>query len=64
MIPITLSDETWAGLGASLIFGLSTSTFLTLVIIPILYSLLVRKPYEKEEKLRKLKAASAAQNAA
>jgi multidrug efflux pump subunit AcrB len=60
MIPITLSDETWAGLGASLIFGLSTSTFLTLIIIPVLYSLLVRKPYEKDEKLRKLKVLSEA----
>ncbi|MGL5830593.1 MAG: efflux RND transporter permease subunit [Candidatus Altimarinota bacterium] len=56
MIPITLSNETWEGLGAALIFGLSTSTFLTLLIIPILYNILFRKDAEKQERLRTLEA--------
>lgn len=55
MIPITLTSETWEGLGASLIFGLASSTFLTLFVIPILFSLFVKKPYQKEAKLRELK---------
>lgn len=56
MIPITLANETWQGLGASLIFGLSTSTFLTLFIIPILFSLFMKKDYEKQRRLAELKA--------
>lgn len=56
MIPITLSNETWEGLGAALIFGLSTSTFLTLLIIPVLYNIFFRKEAEKQERLRTLEA--------
>lgn len=37
LLPITISDEFWRGLGFSVIFGLLTATFLTLFIIPILY---------------------------
>jgi multidrug efflux pump subunit AcrB len=55
MIPITFADETWAGLGATLIFGLSTSTFLTLFIIPTIYNLLMKKSFNKELRLRELK---------
>jgi HAE1 family hydrophobic/amphiphilic exporter-1 len=58
MIPITLTDETWAGMGASLIFGLSTSTLLTLIVIPILFKILNKKGHEKEERLRELKLAA------
>lgn len=55
MVPITLTDETWAGLGAAMIFGLSTSTFLTLIIIPALFNPLNKKAHLREEKLRQLK---------
>jgi len=55
MIPITLTDETWAGMGAALIFGLSTSTLLTLIVLPILFKILNKKSHEKEEKFRQLK---------
>jgi HAE1 family hydrophobic/amphiphilic exporter-1 len=54
MIPITFASETWAGLGAALIFGLSTSTFLTLIVIPTLFNLLMKKEYAKTLRLREL----------
>ncbi|PIQ78771.1 hypothetical protein COV81_04235 [Candidatus Peregrinibacteria bacterium CG11_big_fil_rev_8_21_14_0_20_41_10] len=38
LLPITISDEFWRGLGFSVIAGLLAATFLTLFIIPILYS--------------------------
>lgn len=37
ILPLTLSDPIWSGLGASIIFGLMFATVLTLGIIPILY---------------------------
>lgn len=37
MLPLAVSDPTWAPLAYSIIFGLSFSTILTLFIIPILY---------------------------
>lgn len=58
MIPITLYDETWEGLGAALIFGLISSTVLTLLVIPILFSLLFRKDAAREEKIRELRQQS------
>lgn len=58
MIPLTVNDEIWGGLGASLIFGLSSSMFLTLLVIPILYNLLLKKPSLRDEKIRDLKLQS------
>lgn len=58
MIPITFASETWQGLGAALIFGLSTSTILTLLVIPILFNLLMESGHRKEEKLRAYRAAA------
>lgn len=55
IIPLTVANEVWAGLGMSLIFGLAASTFLTLFVIPILYNLLVRKSYLKAQELENLK---------
>ncbi len=55
MIPITLNNETWEGVGASLVFGLSTSTLLTLIVIPTLYNISFRNSAERDEKLRELK---------
>lgn len=37
LLPLALSNEFWAGLGFSIIFGLTFSTVLTLVVIPTLY---------------------------
>lgn len=37
ILPLTLSDPIWAGLGASIIFGLIFATLLTLIVIPLLY---------------------------
>lgn len=39
LIPITLSDALWRALGTAVIFGLAVSSFFTLLIIPILVSL-------------------------
>ncbi|MBW7954746.1 efflux RND transporter permease subunit [Candidatus Gracilibacteria bacterium] len=47
MIPLTLSNPTWTGLGLSIIFGLSTSTFFTLLVLPSLYYIFFRKKYVK-----------------
>lgn len=52
MIPITLYDETWEGLGAALIFGLSSSTVLTLLLVPILFNLLFAKSAARDAKIR------------
>lgn len=49
LLPISITDEFWRGLGFSVIFGLTTATFLTLVIIPIFYMWLYRKDVQKEE---------------
>jgi HAE1 family hydrophobic/amphiphilic exporter-1 len=43
IIPITLSNETWLGLGAAIIFGLMLSSFLTLFIVPVLYRMMVKE---------------------
>jgi len=55
MIPLTLNDEIWGGLGASLIFGLSSSMFLTVIVIPILYNLLLGSQSLREEKIISMK---------
>lgn len=39
ILPITLEQEFFAGLGYTLIFGLSVSTLLTLLLVPILYAM-------------------------
>ena len=43
LIPITLSDALWRALGTAIIFGLAVSSFFTLLIVPILSSMLIRK---------------------
>lgn len=55
MIPITLYDETWEGLGAALIFGLSSSTVLTLLVIPIMFNILFAKSAARDAKIRQLR---------
>ena len=56
MLPITLGNETWEGLGASLIFGLASSTFMTLFVIPVLFKILMEKKTRKDARLLELKA--------
>lgn len=40
VLPITLKQKFFSGLGYTLIFGLTVSTLLTLVLIPVLYAML------------------------
>jgi len=49
LIPITLTDEFWRGLGMSVIFGMLAATFLTLIIVPILYSYFFREKPKADE---------------
>ncbi len=37
ILPLAMTNEFWAGLGFSLIFGLICSTLLTLLVIPVIY---------------------------
>ncbi len=47
ILPLTLNltggGEFWVPLGVSLIFGIATASLLTLLVIPVMYSLLFRK---------------------
>ena len=52
IIPVTFSSELWRALGSAIIFGLMFSSFLTLFVVPILYSLLMRKSrFAKQNKI-------------
>lgn len=56
VLPLALSEEMWAGLGFSIIFGLLFATVLTLVFIPIVYTSLWKKTHDKRlAKLEDLK---------
>lgn len=37
ILPLAISNDFWRGLGFSLIFGLASSTILTLIVIPVVY---------------------------
>ena len=39
ILPLSLSDEVWWGLGFAIVFGISTSTILTMLLVPIQYSM-------------------------
>lgn len=43
IIPITLSNELWTALGSAVIFGLSVSSLLTLLIVPVMYVSFVKE---------------------
>jgi multidrug efflux pump subunit AcrB len=45
MIPLTLTNPTWTSLWLSIIFWLSFSTFLTLLVLPSLYYMVFKKKY-------------------
>jgi multidrug efflux pump subunit AcrB len=39
IITLTITDELWEGLGVVIIFGIAFATILTLVVVPVMYSL-------------------------
>ncbi|MBI4235256.1 efflux RND transporter permease subunit [Candidatus Peregrinibacteria bacterium] len=43
ILPLVFTNEFWAGLGYALIFGLMASTFLTLLVVPVLYYMFEKK---------------------
>ncbi|MDB5259479.1 MAG: acriflavin resistance protein, partial [Candidatus Taylorbacteria bacterium] len=49
ILPVTLSNEFWLGLGSAVIFGLSLSSFLTLFLVPAFFLVFVKpeKPKAK-----------------
>lgn len=54
MIPLTLSNPTWTSLWLSIIFGLTVSTFFTLIVLPTLYFIFItdrNKIINKEENI-------------
>ncbi len=46
ILPITLTDDFWKGLGSAVIFGLMLSSFLTLFVIPTLFAMWVKPKRE------------------
>lgn len=48
-LPLAVSNEFWAGLGFSLIFGVIFATSLTLIVIPVLYYMFEEKAYRKSQ---------------
>ncbi len=47
IFPLTFANEMWKGLGWGVIGGLLFATVLTLIFVPILYSMICRKDYDK-----------------
>jgi len=45
---VIVTDPVWSGLALALIFGMLASTALTLVVIPLFYSILEKKNWEAE----------------
>ncbi len=54
ILPLTLNltggGEFWVPLGVSMIFGIATASALTLLVVPVMYSLLFRGELKQEEK--------------
>jgi HAE1 family hydrophobic/amphiphilic exporter-1 len=48
LLPLSISEPIWRNLGASIIFGLTFSTILTLVVIPTMYVSFHGKELKKE----------------
>ena len=58
MLPLALGigegSETWAPLGVTIVGGLTVSTMVTMILIPVLYSIMARHgERDKKEKVRK-----------
>ncbi|MBL4694785.1 efflux RND transporter permease subunit [Candidatus Gracilibacteria bacterium] len=43
ILPLAMTNDFWSGLGFSLIFGLAAATFLTLIVVPVLYYMIEPK---------------------
>lgn len=58
LLPLSLNlgggGDFWAPMGWSIIFGISVATFLTLIIIPLLYSIMCHEHKSHEHKAHKL----------
>ncbi len=53
LIPITLSDPLWRGLGGSIIAGLAFSGTIMLFFIPVVYYMIYSRYHEKELSIKK-----------
>ncbi|HOA13976.1 MAG TPA: efflux RND transporter permease subunit [Myxococcota bacterium] len=55
MVPMALGigegAETWAGMGKAVIGGLFTSTFLTLFVVPVMYTVFARKELKHDKRI-------------
>lgn len=49
ILPVTLSNAVWTGLGSAIIFGLMLSSFLTLFVVPVLFVMMVKAPKMKNQ---------------
>ena len=52
LLTLTITDEFWEGLGVVIIFGIGFATLLTLVVVPVMYSLFEGLGYQVTEALR------------
>ncbi len=43
ILPLAYTNEFWAGLGFSLVFGLIAATFLTLIVIPVIFFMFTKE---------------------
>jgi HAE1 family hydrophobic/amphiphilic exporter-1 len=54
MLPLALSkgegSEIWSPMGISVIGGLTFSTLITLIIVPVIYRIVVRRAEKRESK--------------
>ncbi len=58
ILPITLKDPFFEPMGIALIFGLCTATLLTLVLVPIVYSIIEEFKIRVKGKISKIEVAS------
>ena len=52
LVTLTITDELWEGLGVVIIFGIAFATLLTLIVVPVMYSLLEAFHYQMVSALR------------
>jgi len=52
LVTLTITDELWEGLGVVIIFGIAFATLLTLIVVPVMYSLFEAIHYQMVSALR------------
>jgi multidrug efflux pump len=52
IVTLTITDKLWEGLGVVIIFGIGFATVLTLVVVPVMYSLFEGLGYQVKSALR------------